>query len=598
LTEPEDLSRASPLLWDADGAPRSRLFNDIYFSNADGLEESRAVYLHGCGLPQAWAGRQRFAVAELGFGTGLNILALLDLWRATRPAGGRLQVFSVEAFPLSAAEAGRALAAWPDLADLATAMLAQWPRQARGFHRLDFPELGATLDLAVMEAAEALAAWDGRADAWFLDGFAPSVNPQMWREEVLALVAARSEPGARAATFTVAGAVRRGLAAQGFEVEKRPGFGAKLQRLEARLPEAPPPPSLRAQRICIVGAGIAGAALARAFRAEGLEVQVVDPRGPGGGASGNPAAMVTPRLDAGGGMIARLHAQAFHRAVDLLGAVPGAVISRGAFQLEMAERDARRFDAITTGDLFAPDAVTRLDRDQASDRLGEPAPAGGLWQAEALVVEPRAVLSAWLGDVTPARVTRLERDGGTWRLFDGDALVAEADIVCLAAGLEISSLARGLPLRAVRGQVSFLAGPERPGAGAWGGYVVPTRDGLLFGSTHDRDDLGEDVRPADDLRNLQALAEGRPRLAAELAGRPLSARAGVRAAARDHLPVAGLAPGETQLLVLGGFGGRGFCLAPLLAEHVAALALGLASPLPRDLATLVDPGRASVRKAL
>src|SRR5580704_6202638 len=113
---------ASPVIFDADGVPRSRRYGDVYFSREGGLAESRAVFLDGCGLPGRWAGRRRFTVGELGFGTGLNILALLHLWRAHRPPGGRLSIFSVEAEPLSAQEAGRALAAWPELADLADAL--------------------------------------------------------------------------------------------------------------------------------------------------------------------------------------------------------------------------------------------------------------------------------------------------------------------------------------------------------------------------------------------------------------------------------------------------------------------------------------------
>ncbi len=135
--------------WTDDGAPRSARFDDIYFSREGGLDESRAVYLQGCGLPDAWAERRHFTVAELGFGTGLNILALLDLWRRHRPPGGRLSIFSVEAYPLSRDEAARALAAWPELDDLAQALIAGWPRRAPGFHRLAWPGLGAALDLAV-----------------------------------------------------------------------------------------------------------------------------------------------------------------------------------------------------------------------------------------------------------------------------------------------------------------------------------------------------------------------------------------------------------------------------------------------------------------
>ncbi|MGZ3378405.1 MAG: tRNA (5-methylaminomethyl-2-thiouridine)(34)-methyltransferase MnmD, partial [Phenylobacterium sp.] len=201
----------NPLIWTDDGQPRSRLYDDVYFSAEDGLAEARAVFLQGCRLPDAWAGRDRFTVGELGFGTGLNVLALVDLWARTRPPGARLHVFSVEAHPLSADDARRALAHWPELSGLAARLTAQWPGQAKGPHRVEFRDLGVILDVAVGEAGEALAGWSGRADAWFLDGFAPARNPAMWSEAVLAGVARRSAPGARAATFTVAGSVRRGL---------------------------------------------------------------------------------------------------------------------------------------------------------------------------------------------------------------------------------------------------------------------------------------------------------------------------------------------------------------------------------------------------
>src|SRR5579863_5226252 len=129
----------SPIVFDADGQPRSRLYDDVYFSKAGGLAEAQQVFLAGCGLPDGWRGRRRFTVAELGFGTGLNILALLALWRERREAGASLQVFSVEAHPLTADEAARALAAFPELAYEAELLLARWPGQAAGFHRIDLP---------------------------------------------------------------------------------------------------------------------------------------------------------------------------------------------------------------------------------------------------------------------------------------------------------------------------------------------------------------------------------------------------------------------------------------------------------------------------
>ena len=572
--------------WTQDGAPRSRLFDDVYFSREGGLEESRAVFLEGCGLPAAWQGRRRFVVGELGFGTGLNILALLELWRRARPDGGRLHIFSIEGFPLSPADAARALEAWPGLADLAEPLIRRWPT-AEGFHRIDFPELGASLDLAVTEAAEALQAWSGQADAWFLDGFSPSRNPQMWRQEVLDLVAQRSAPGAQAASFTVAGAVRRGLDAAGFRVERRPGFGRKAERLQASFGAraavaAPSPP-----RVAIIGAGIAGAALARAFRAEGVEALAIS--GAAVAASGNPAALVTPRFDAGGGVMARLHAQAFARACALYqDEVPQAVIARGVLQLEAAPRDAGRFDTIAASALFEPGVLQRLDAGGAASRLGEPAADGGIRIAEGLVVEPQRVLDAWLAGARRLRAEAAEvrRTSEGWEVLDARGeVLALADVVCLAGGYGSKALWPELALAPVRGQASFLDWPERPQAAAWGGYVIPTRRGLLFGATHGRGREDVEVLPAEHQRNLEALAKARPALAAALSGRALEGRAALRAATPDHAPIAGvLAPG---LMVLGGLGGRGFTLAPLLAEHLAAQALGAPSPLPRPLALAV-----------
>jgi len=584
------MTDTDPQLSWTDDAPRSGRFGDVYFSAEDGLAETRAVFLEGCGLPQAWAGRTHFTVGELGFGTGLNIAALLDLWRREGPGDGHLSIFSVEAFPMRAGDARRALSRWPGLTAMVEALTERWPPSTPGFHRVDLPQFRATLDVAVMEAKEALQAWSGAADAWFLDGFAPSANPAMWSEEVLSLVSRRSAPGARAATFTVAGDVRRGLQAAGFSVEKRPGHGRKRERLEAVLAGAPERD--RRPRVGIVGTGVAGAAVARALAAQGCETVAIDPEpGAGAGASGNPAALITPRFDAGGGAAAAFFAQAFERAVDLYDALPDAVISRGALQLEAGDRDAGRFDRIARQPFWPGDAVRRLDAVQASEWLGEAAARGGLGLAHGRVIEPRMVLEAWLGDARrlSGTVAGFVRAGGGWSLGAGpDERAAHVDVLVLTAGWGLKTLAPAIQLTPARGQASFANGGGAEAA-AWGGYVVPTRDGVLFGATFDRGDEGCDVRAADHARNLATLAEARPALAAEMASQALEGRARIRATTRDHLPVCGaLEPG---LYVLGGLGSRGFTTAPLLGEHLAALINGTPSPLPRALAALLEPSR-------
>ncbi len=585
------MTKPSPLIWREDGLPQSSLYGDVYFSSEDGLAETRAVYLAGCGLPDGWEGRRFFTVAELGFGSGLNIAALLTMWKERRPADGRLQIFSVEAHPMDAGDARRALERWPPIAPAMEALLAAWPDPTPGFHRLDLPGFDAVLDLAILPADEALARWEGRADAWFLDGFSPALNPAMWTPDLMRAVAARSAPGARAATFTVAGGVRRALAEAGFTVERMPGFGRKRQRLEAVLPgrsaQAPAP------RAAVIGAGIAGASVLRALDALGLESELFDGAGRGAGASGNPAALVTPAFDAGEGVRAKLYAQAVARAVRLFSGVDGAVIARGAVQVEAAERDPRRFDAVAASALFAD--LGRLNADQARARLGEAAP-GGLDIARALVVEPAAVLAAWTRARIGPAVERIEAAEGGWRVFAAGEDQGRFDAVVLANGADMARLWADAPLQPVRGQASWARGARPSVAAAFGGYAIPTRDGLLFGATHDRGDSDEALRGEDHARNLDLLAKGLPVLAASLAGRPLDGRARRRAATPDRMPMAGAAPGLAGLFVLGGLGSRGFCTAPLLAEHVAALLSGQASPLPADLAAAVDPARSSLRR--
>ena len=565
--------------WTPQGAPRSQRFGDIYFSREGGLDETRAVFLHGCGLPQAFTGRAHFTVGELGFGTGLNILALLDLWRRTHTPGQTLSIFSVEAYPLSRDEAARALSAWPELADLSQRLLDAWPRRTRGFHRLDWPQLGVTLDLAIGDVEWALGQWRGQADAWFLDGFSPALNPQMWSDPVLAGVAARSAPGARLATFTVAGAVRRGLEAAGFAVSKRPGHGAKRERLEAvfagRAVDQAPAPT-----VAVIGAGVAGAALARAIAAAGLTAVVVERPGADDSASGNPAALVTPALDAGGGLRAQFYAQAFARAVDLYEAIGDAAIAeRGVLQLEQSERDAARFEAVMGSDVFEPGELERRP--------------GALRFTRGLVIRPQAARDAWLCGARriEAAVGALRRQAQGWVLLDeeGREIVA-ADAVCVAAGARTQTLlGAALPLTPVRGQASWGKGLTLTTAAAWGGYAAPFDGAVLFGATHDRGRTDTGVDPADHARNLETLAQALPELALAAAATPLEGRAAIRATTADRAPVAGAI--ESGLYVLGGLGSRGFTTAPLLAEHVAALIGRIPSPLPRDLEASVDPAR-------
>jgi tRNA 5-methylaminomethyl-2-thiouridine biosynthesis bifunctional protein len=549
------ISRAE-IDWDLEGAPRSIAFDDVYFSKSGGLAESRFVFLEGCGLPYAWRERTDFVVGELGFGTGLNILALLDLWTRTRPARGRLHIFSLDAAPPRREEAERALAAWPELAPLAQSLLAQWPPAAAGFHRLDFPDLNASLDLALAPVETALAQWSGRADAWFLDGFTPARNPEMWSPEVMKLLARRSAPGARLATYTAAGAVRRALTEAGFAVEKGPGFGGKRERLLARLSGAPTPSS-RPASIAILGAGIAGSALKSAYGALGVEARLIDPD-PGGASRGHPV-LVTPRLDAGLGPAARLFAQAWRRAGRVYQNLD-AVLARQCLHHPTDPKDPARFSKIATSDLFAPEECA----------LGE----AGLRFTGPSLVDPAPALA--------------EPD---------HSIAAPAEITVVAAGARSADFGLEGLLYPVRGQSSLYPGLAGPTPEVFGAYLAGSPRGLVAGATHDRHDTDPEERAADHERVRRLVAARQPEIAMAMAGVKPLAHVGLRAATGDYLPLAGPIHERPGWFALTGLGSRGFTLAPLLAEHVAALTLDLPSPLPADVAALVDPARFA-RRAL
>lgn len=216
------------LEWRDGDVPVSTRFDDPYFSLENGLAETRHVFLDGNDLPARFA--DGFHIAELGFGTGLNLLAALHAWR-TAGVPGALRFTTFEAFPLKAEEMIRAQDALPELRAVAKDLAPFWRDGARAFtaHGLDF-------EMIAGDARQTLPAWNGAADAWFLDGFSPAKNPELWEPAVMAAVGAHTAPGGSAATYTAAGFVRRGLADAGFEVTRIPGFGRKRHMTCARMP--------------------------------------------------------------------------------------------------------------------------------------------------------------------------------------------------------------------------------------------------------------------------------------------------------------------------------------------------------------------------
>ena len=566
----------------AELAPHSRTHGDVYFSG-EGLSEKREVFLRGCGLPEGWAGREHFTVGELGFGAGLNLLALWELWRRHRPSStSRLNVMSFEAALIPREAAERIHSAWPELAGLSAFLRANWPDRAYGTQRIALPD-GVTLTLAIGDVAETLPQASGAADAWFLDGFAPAKNPAMWTPEVLSHVARMCAPGASAATYTVAGHVRRTLSELGFDVAKVAGHGRKKERLEARLTAARPAPPLPPRRVAIIGAGVAGAWAARAFLERGCAVDVFDrAAAPAAGASGNPLALVMPRLDAADSPTARALIAAWllaRRAWLRLG--EDAVRKLEALHLPRGPREAQRFAKL----IADPPLEETLLRSEA----------GALVHAGALAVHPALALPQLL-------------EGAA---FHGECDMrslenVDADLVVVCAGMGAVEFGAP-PLEGRLGQVESCADAGDAFALADGGYVVRALGQLVFGATFEAADGEPRVTNAARAHNLDVLARLRP----DLAPGALMSRAAIRATTQDRMPFAGALPendpaqkekapdgtpapsGRHRLI--GGLGSRGFLWAPLLAELVAWEALGEPSPVERQVAECLDPGRFHAR---
>lgn len=608
MNEPPAPLTTAALAW-ADGQPLSTTFGDVYYSREDGLAESRHVFIEGNDLAARWealAPDGRFTLMETGFGTGLNFLAAISLWLERAPAGARLHYVSFEKFPLQRADLTRALAAWPTLSPLARELADAYPPPVPGFHRrwlygdrvcltLVFDDAIAGLDsLAGSDHPAFGDAANPRADAWFLDGFAPAKNPDLWSPALFAAVARLSGPGTTASTFTVARPVRDGLQGAGFALAKAPGFGRKRDMLRAifaataapsAAPDAPrapagpgrrrgafqppwhlpPEPHRGSRHALVVGGGIAGCASANALLRRGWQVTLVERHGHlGAEASGNPQGILYPRLSVEDSTLARFARAALCHALGVyppLWSLPGQGAPCGVLVLPESDRDRAHMAAIAERYRFAPELVRQVAGEALDTVAGIPlaAPEGLYFPRLGWVVPPTlcAALAAGATRVQ-AEVERLDFDTHTrrWQLVDANGTaIASAPVVILACaqGLGRFAQTRHLPLRGIRGQISAVAVNDRSRmlktviCGA--GYLAPANDGLhTLGATYDLDDPDTGVRPDDHRRNLATLAATDGALA-DLFGEPAQGgRAALRCTTPDYLPVAGPAPRAAELV--------------------------------------------------
>ncbi|MET0777929.1 MAG: bifunctional tRNA (5-methylaminomethyl-2-thiouridine)(34)-methyltransferase MnmD/FAD-dependent 5-carboxymethylaminomethyl-2-thiouridine(34) oxidoreductase MnmC [Pseudomonas mandelii] len=643
--------------WDDQGRPYSRVFDDVYFSDKSGLEETRYVFLEQNGLRERFAALPdggRLVIGETGFGTGLNFLCTWQLFEQHAMAGARLHFVSVEKYPLSQPDLQRALALWPELKPFADQLLAQYVAIHQGFQRMVLDNGRVTLTLLIGDALEQLPQLDAQIDAWFLDGFAPAKNPDMWTAELFAELARLAAPGSTISTFTSTGWVRRLLNAAGFKMKRTPGIGHKWEILRgvflgwpAETPTpvvakpwfARPTPLTGERHALVIGAGLAGCATAASLAARGWQVSLLERHDAlAQEASGNPQGVLYLKLSAHGTALSQLIVSGFghtrrllehlHRGVDW----DDCGVLQLAFNAKEAERQAQLAAA------FPEDLLHTLDQEHAQIRAGIALQSGGLFYPEGGWVHPPA-LCAWQAAhpnirlLTHHDVLELRREEGQWQAWDGHRLLANAPVVVLAGAAEIKrfDFSGDLPLKRIRGQITRL--PQTPASQSLStvvcaeGYVAPARLGEhTLGASFDFNN--DDLTPttAEHAGNLQMLEEISVDLVARLGAealRPeaLEGRAAFRCTSPDYLPIVGpLAdsqafadayitlskdarqtpdipcPWLNGLYVNSGHGSRGLITAPLSGELLAAWLDNEPLPLPRAVAEACHPNRFALRR--
>jgi tRNA 5-methylaminomethyl-2-thiouridine biosynthesis bifunctional protein len=617
-----------------DGQPFSTRFGDVYFSGDSGLEESRHVFLRASQLAErfvALLAGESFCIGETGFGTGLNFLCAWQLFEKCAPAGSSLDFFSVEKFPFGDDDLRAALALWPELYVQAAQLQAYWHRRVPGWNRWNFAGGRVRLTLAICDVTEALPQLPKCCvDAWFLDGFSPAKNPEMWSDVVLESVARASRAGATLATFTSAGWVRRGLQQAGFEIERVPGFGHKREMVRGVCLSRPSIPIsvsfTHPLTALVIGGGIAGCAAAHALAQRGITVTLVE-RSPqlASAASGNPRGILHARFGAGDNPLHRFVLASYGHALGMFDQVlpaDGSVRAEcGLLQLACKEVEVKRIARLSEQS-WPEHLLQFVDAAQATQLAGVEMKYGGLWFPAGGWVVPSVLCSNLANDAHITQrlgydVETLEKIETGWRASGhdvrGSSWEAVADVVLVCCAHSAKKLAPFLhfPLIPVRGQITEL--PETAASKVLqsvvcgDGYCAPALDGVhLTGATHAFDDESTEVRPTDHAENLANLAEYAPALhkaltfedqfnvdwdlTRQVGLKPdlqLSGRASIRCSAPGSMPLVG----EVQegLYCSLAHGTRGLLTAGLAAEVLAAQICGQLMPLPVHILNALAP---------
>lgn len=647
--------------WNEAGTPVSSEFGDVYFSNDNGLAETRYVFLQQNRLPARFLHHDRdtFVIGETGFGTGLNFLATMAAFLEQAPQtgnGSRLHFISFEKYPLTQSDLRKALAAWPELSSLSQDLIAQWPIPVSGCHRLIFAGGRIRLDLWLGDIKDMMPQLphhaEGLVDAWYLDGFSPAKNPEMWTQALFDGLARLARPAATIATFTCAGFVRRGLIEAGFAMKKVKGHGSKREMLAGDRTDKQPQqtiapwyarPAGRDGEVLIIGGGIASAMTALSLVERGRKVTLLcEDDEPANGASGNRQGALYPLLNGEHDALSRFYSLAFgyarHRLLALADRHPVAFALCGVTQLGYDDKSAAKLAKMSQGP-FPSELMQPLSTAEVEQVVGLPCghsgvsyPQGG-WLCPADLTRAaieEAQSSGLLEVVFNTEVVAIAEQVDGWQVESRGERRWQAPNLVVAAGHKLPALIpfAELPLYPVRGQVSHVptsASLSRLNTVlCYDGYLTPTHnDHHCIGASYGRNQTDLAFRAEEQLQNQARLQACLPEQSwpgeVDVSGN--EARVGVRCASRDHLPVVGpvarLAsltdhyaglhtdqqnaaslPCHSGLYVLGALGSRGLCSAPLCGELLASEICGDPLPLAADLLEALHPARYWVRKLL
>jgi len=609
-----------------EGVPWSETYSDVYHSAAGALAQAEHVFLAGNGLPDRWRSRDSFVILETGFGLGNNFLATWAAWRADPARCSRLHFISVERHPFSKADLLAAHAASGAAADLSFELSQHWPLLSPGCHRLELDHGRVILTLLLGDAAVMLAQVAARIDAIFLDGFAPSKNPEMWSLPVFRALAALSDSDTTLATWSVSSHVREGLAQAGFAVEKAQGFSGKREMLLGRYRGARPRfATATDKRVLVIGAGLAGTSAAERLAARGYAVEILEAQDEiAQGASGNLAGAFRPlpslddnrlsRITRAGFIYGLQHLTTLHEAGH-----PVLWEACGVLHLARSGEQEKKQRAIVDALGLPADFLRWADSAEATQRAGHTAAFGGWWFPQGGWIQPASLCQANLA-VAGQRVTlragqgvsAIRREGQEWQALDAEGnVLASAPQLVLANAYDARRLASAdwLPLRAARGQVSHLPMAQIAPLGVvvcGQGYITPGIGGhAALGASFVVDDFDLGLREDEHAENLAKLGRMLPGMGEALGNAELNGRVSLRPVSIDRLPMVGQLPALMQgdgynlgtlprqegLWLITGFGSRGLVWSSLCGELLAAQMCHEPLPVERELAESMDPAR-------